>query len=57
MKKKLGRPPKKKVIETFDEEEPKGFSETTSIESEKKCDCGRSVTPGHNQCYSCSHRS
>jgi len=65
MKKKPGRPPKKKV----EEEKPKPKKEKTMddeketkeekvpVKEEVLCDCGKPVYPGTSQCWACSHRA
>ncbi len=68
-KKKFGRPPKKKVMESFmgrkehkqeiempSEVEPKPTEPVSPSVAEKSCECGKPVHPGTPQCWECAHR-
>lgn len=54
VKARRGRPPKKKVLESFVEKEP--ILAPAPIAPVKKCECGKDVHPGTHQCWDCSHR-
>lgn len=53
-KKKIGRPPKKKVIDSFVET---GIVPPV-VDEAPKCECGKPMHPNHHpHCWDCSHRA
>lgn len=57
MKKKRGRPPKKKPTEPFIEKAEVAVAPEKPSVQHLLCECGKGTHPGSHQCWSCSHRA
>lgn len=63
LKKKIGRPPKKKVIDAFVDPKPKVEDRKPKEEiaaplpKALACECGNDAYENSNQCWACSHRA